>query len=88
MQANYYPTADQPWHSGNPVILSTGDQSGLGYHADFIDGWDQQTLKDTLAQCGEGKGVGEGLANCPPLAKSLSMENSWACRYQNKIPNE
>ena len=35
MEATYYLTDAQPWHSGNPLILSQGDQTGLTYHADF-----------------------------------------------------
>lgn len=38
MEANYYLNAEQPWHAGNPVILSNGDESGLTYHADFVAG--------------------------------------------------
>ena len=38
MEASYYLSSEQPWHSGNPLILSNGDQSGLTYHADFLDG--------------------------------------------------
>jgi len=45
-------------------------------------------MKDTLAQCGEGKGVGEDLGKCAPLAKSASESATWSCRYQGKIPNE
>ncbi|KLO11497.1 hypothetical protein SCHPADRAFT_831049 [Schizopora paradoxa] len=88
MEANYYPSSEQPWHSGNPVILSTGDQSGLGYHADFVNGWNQQVLTDTIAQCGLGKGPGDQLTECAPLAKSRNETATWYCRYQNQIPNE
>lgn len=44
MHASYYLSPEQPWHSGNPVILSNGDQSGLAYHADFFDGVSKDAL--------------------------------------------
>jgi hypothetical protein len=37
-EANYYLSEEQPWHSGNPLILSNGDMSGVTYHADFAEG--------------------------------------------------
>ncbi|KAK1922707.1 hypothetical protein DB88DRAFT_367027 [Papiliotrema laurentii] len=88
MEANYYLNAEQPWHAGNPVILSNGDESGLTYHADFVAGWTGTVLEDTIAQCGVGRGVGDKLATCPPLAKSMNESATWYCRLQNRIPNE
>jgi hypothetical protein len=45
-------------------------------------------MQATLDQCGKGKGPGEHLEECAPLAKSMNEEKTWWCRYQNQIPNE
>ena len=47
-----------------------------------------QTITDTIAQCGNGKGPGDQLETCAPLAKTLDQTASWNCRYENQIPNE
>ncbi|ORX39275.1 hypothetical protein BD324DRAFT_619110 [Kockovaella imperatae] len=88
MDASYYLDSTTPWYDGNPLILSSGDESGLAYHADFNDGWDQQVLKDTITQCGDGHGVGDQLSKCAALAKSVDQDAIWKCRFQGKIPDE
>ncbi|KAK4685363.1 hypothetical protein P7C73_g4788, partial [Tremellales sp. Uapishka_1] len=50
--------------------------------------WDPDTLSDTISQCGLGKGPGDDLQNCAPLAKTMNQTASWECRYQKQLPDE
>jgi hypothetical protein len=46
-------------------------------------------MEAIISQCGGvGKGPGEDLQACKPIAPTVSQENSWDCRYEGKIPNE
>lgn len=56
---------------------------------ELINQWVPSTLKRTIEQCGgAGKGPGEDLKQCAPLAPTVSQQTSWDCRYEGKIPNE
>ncbi|CAD6589491.1 MAG: hypothetical protein TREMPRED_005378 [Tremellales sp. Tagirdzhanova-0007] len=89
IKANYYLRDGQPWRNeDNLLVLSTGDTTGLGYHADFHNGWDQQTLRDAITECGLGKGPGDQLTQCAPLAATMNVTAAWDCRYQGQIPDE
>jgi hypothetical protein len=86
------------------LVLANGDCTGLSYHADFHNGvsrlvtfpkhrlispqWDVNTLQDTINQCGLGKGPGDALDECAPLAKTLSMTAMKACRLEGQIPDD
>ncbi|WWC98185.1 hypothetical protein V866_005076 [Kwoniella sp. B9012] len=86
---NYYLDADHPWRNDEcTLVLSNGDCTGNNFHADFVNGWAPQTLKDAIAQCGYGKGPGDNLDACAPLKKTKSEPNSWECRLDGKIPDE
>ena len=53
------------------------------------DQWDQSTLEQTIKQCGGyGKGPGDNLEACAPLAPTVDTSKSRECRYEGKIPNE
>jgi len=45
-----------------PFVLSSGDQTGYGYHGDFINGWDVPTLQDAVTNCNAESGV---ITDCP-----------------------
>jgi hypothetical protein len=47
-----YDTGKFDFQAGNDNwVLSMGDTTGLGFHADFINGWKQSTLEAAVAQC-------------------------------------
>ncbi|KAH8730502.1 hypothetical protein GQ44DRAFT_572063, partial [Phaeosphaeriaceae sp. PMI808] len=53
-----YKATDSPW------VLSSGDPTGFGFHADFMNGWEKgvlqkATAKDTGSKCGCGCGQKE-----------------------------
>ncbi|TGJ78601.1 hypothetical protein E0Z10_g10161 [Xylaria hypoxylon] len=39
-----------------PFVFSTGDSTGYGYHADFINGWDIPTLQKAIKECNAASG--------------------------------
>nr|ODN90519.1 WSC domain-containing protein [Cryptococcus depauperatus CBS 7841] len=88
-QFNYYLNDNQPWRNEEcTLVLSNGDCSGNTYHADFINGWKPTVLQDAINQCGDGKGPGDNLGACAPLAKSTSESATWECRLEGQIPAE
>lgn len=42
---------DQAMNSTQPFVYSYGDPIGYGYHADFINGWDQGVLQRAVDNC-------------------------------------
>ncbi|TRX97068.1 hypothetical protein FHL15_001862 [Xylaria flabelliformis] len=39
-----------------PFVFSTGDDLGYGYHGDFVNGWDIQTLQKAINECNASSG--------------------------------
>lgn len=38
-------------NTSQPFVVSNGDSTGYGYHADFVDGWNKTVLKEAIAVC-------------------------------------
>jgi hypothetical protein len=57
---------------GSSWVLSTGDDTGLTFHADYMAGWDVDVLQAAIDQCTTNLfGDLEGSSACPPpLARS------------------
>jgi hypothetical protein len=53
---------DQWYGSGHPFVFSNGDETGYGYHGDFVNGWDVATLQKAVTECTNLSGVVE---DCP-----------------------
>ncbi|KIY52536.1 hypothetical protein FISHEDRAFT_69766 [Fistulina hepatica ATCC 64428] len=43
--------ADQAMNSTQPFVFSNGDPTGYGYHADFVNGWDEGVLQKAIEGC-------------------------------------
>ncbi|KAK6526601.1 hypothetical protein TWF694_005183 [Orbilia ellipsospora] len=56
----------QPW------VLSNGDTTGYSLHADFINGWDTETLQYAIDNCDPGNG---GLHTCAGLPGGSTSED-------------
>ncbi|KAI0682529.1 hypothetical protein C8T65DRAFT_624476 [Cerioporus squamosus] len=53
------------WANGQqPFVWSMGDPTGYGYHADYMMGWPEDTLKQAMAQCTD---YGGQISSCPVL---------------------
>ncbi|KAK9420758.1 putative WSC domain-containing protein [Seiridium unicorne] len=40
-----------------PFVFSHGDPDGYGYHGDFLNGWDVETLQKAVTECTDNSGV-------------------------------
>lgn len=75
---------------GGYFVFANGDTTGYGFHADFLNGWDQQVLSDAIQQCmGTGRAINEGdIEKCPPLKKSFDPFFTQNCPEQPPLVNE
>ncbi|KAF2851877.1 hypothetical protein T440DRAFT_46390 [Plenodomus tracheiphilus IPT5] len=65
-------------------VWSNGDPTGYGYHADFINGWNIDTLQSAVDTCTNPSGRVE---DCPIFASNLQSEFKQAqCKIQ-EIPS-
>jgi hypothetical protein len=93
MQSVYTPSERQRSEyrggdGGITYILSNGDTTGTTFHADFINGWDTNTLRQGIEQCGGPPNLGDALEKCAPFNPTVEYNKGVQCRYQGMIPNE
>ncbi|KAG9080331.1 hypothetical protein FRC06_006772, partial [Ceratobasidium sp. 370] len=87
MEHFYFPPASQPYRGAGKGnwILSSGDDTGLAYHADFINGWDAGSLESIIQQCNAPNAPGDNLSACGPLGQSVSVDAADQCRSEGRI---
>ncbi|RDW56584.1 hypothetical protein BP5796_13049 [Coleophoma crateriformis] len=71
-----------PGQGTQPFVLSNGDPTGYGLHADFISGWDVTTLQQIIDNCDAGD---SGMDKCPGLIGGLN-DASNSCNIANLVP--
>lgn len=59
--------ADQWWDTTQPFVWAMGDPTGYGFHGDFVNGWDVDTLQYAVDNCLNDSGL---ISDC--LAKDGS----------------
>ncbi|OCF42518.1 hypothetical protein I317_03634 [Kwoniella heveanensis CBS 569] len=74
-------------------VLSNGDTSGYGIHADFMNGWKPDVLQSVLDNCRYMNATKEvqGMdhpANCPALNATINMDITYSCQLQTEIVDE
>jgi hypothetical protein len=52
-------------------VLSNGDPTGFGYHADFITGWEEDFLQDAVDRCTNPSGA---LTDCPTFMEAGPLQ--------------
>jgi hypothetical protein len=57
-------------------LLSNGDQTGLGYHGDFLNGWDIDVLQEAIELC---TGLSGHVEDCSPF-QLQSVHTAASCR--------
>ncbi|WWC87576.1 uncharacterized protein L201_002466 [Kwoniella dendrophila CBS 6074] len=74
-------------------VLANGDTSGYGIHADFMNGWKEETLQGVLDDCRymnstNFAAAADDPANCPHLNKTIDLDVTYGCRLQTQIVDE
>ena len=72
------------WGEG-AYVLSTGDTTGLGYHADFIMGWNQTVLQDAVDNC---HNMGGDITKCQVLEPYINQDAAAACTLDAQVVDE
>ncbi|KFZ11851.1 hypothetical protein V502_07371 [Pseudogymnoascus sp. VKM F-4520 (FW-2644)] len=52
---------------GGKFVFANGDETGYGFHGDFINGWDIPTLTSSMSECLLANEDGLNFLNTPPL---------------------
>lgn len=66
------------------LVLSTGDTTGYGYHGDFMNGWDQDILRQAIDTCTNDSG---NIEDCHVL-ELQSVEAQQQCKKGIEIPED
>ncbi|KAK6605961.1 WSC domain-containing protein [Botrytis cinerea] len=65
----------------NLFVLANGDPTGYSFHADFISGWDVETLQQIIDNCDAGD---SGMDKCPGLIGGLNDPQT-SCTIKSPI---
>jgi len=72
-----------------PFVWACGDQTGYGFHGDFLNGWDPNVMRAALKdpKCdGSNTANGNNVKACPPLAAYVQDTPDSVCQLANLIP--
>jgi Domain of unknown function (DUF1996)/WSC domain len=73
-----------PGQGSQPFVLSNGDPTGYGLHADFLAGWDPNTLAQIINNCDAGDA---GMDKCPGLIGGLN-DPSTSCNLVSPVSED
>ncbi|KAI0165392.1 hypothetical protein GGR52DRAFT_581993 [Hypoxylon sp. FL1284] len=65
-----------------PFVLSNGDRTGYSSHADFIAGWDTETLQTIIDGCNSGDA---GMDTCPDIIGGVNKDET--CQISSAFPD-
>ncbi|KAJ2923553.1 hypothetical protein H1R20_g13545, partial [Candolleomyces eurysporus] len=73
-----------PKDGSQPFVFSMGDPTGFGQHADYVFGWEGDSLKRAMDVCTGATGIPD---DCPRLTQQSTQEMN-ACRQAVKVEEE
>lgn len=73
--------ADKYTDGTHPFVFSNGDETGYGYHGDFVNGWDVPTLQKAVTECTNLSGVVE---DCP-VFQFFEDEKVDSCKIESTV---
>jgi hypothetical protein len=86
------PTRFPHGNGHNPFVWSCGDSTGYGLHGDFLNGWDENLVRDALAdpKCdlalNDDLAFGNNVKACPPMAPYVKSDNpNGKCQLAEKV---
>ncbi|KAL3419704.1 WSC domain-containing protein [Phlyctema vagabunda] len=80
-----------PATDGGKYVFANGDETGYGFHGDFLNGWDTPTLQAGIDQCLRGTGTGAGtpgdggVQDCPPFQTTNTNDFADLCPERSPI---
>ena len=81
----YYGVTQIDQSDGGQFVFANGDTTGYGFHGDFINGWDNQTLVNGLAECANNDSITYPAA-CPAFV--VDEDYSTNCPEEPPIIDE
>jgi hypothetical protein len=80
--------ASQWYGSSHPFVFANGDANGGGFHGDFVNGWEIETLKSIVETCTDDSQFGSiDKSACPPIDQFTSDEQN-ACKLPPQIDEQ
>ena len=73
---------------GGRFVFSQGDETGFGFHGDFINGWDGATLRGAIDQCLVARTGSGQIRDCAVLYASDDENASSNCPQQAPIVDQ
>lgn len=67
-----------------PFVFSNGDETGYGYHGDFVNGWDVATLQRAVTECTNLSG---NIEDCP-VFELFSNDFSNSCKIPSSVDED
>ncbi|RDW68089.1 hypothetical protein BP6252_09485 [Coleophoma cylindrospora] len=80
-----------PATDGGAFVFANGDESGYGFHGDFLNGWDTPTLQSAIKTCLAGTGSGSNtpgdgaVEHCPAFQATNNDDTTSLCPERSPV---